>query len=192
MTTAALYFTMSKNTINPKVLLPRCLLLLWTLSAFVSSKDKTTEPQLKVTSVADGIKVECPTGQNLYHNDNPTGKIAYRDENTGEYICKGNSDGTETTIFVKLRTCDNCVDLNVASVSGMIIGDIVATVVIGVAVYLIASQATKTGSVTSNKKSSDRQHLVSNEMSNRSVNDHYQPLRHQKGKRDTYDVLNRR
>uniref|UniRef100_A0A673A3V6 CD3 gamma/delta subunit Ig-like domain-containing protein n=1 Tax=Sphaeramia orbicularis TaxID=375764 RepID=A0A673A3V6_9TELE len=140
---------MSTNTINLKVLLPRCLLLLWTLT------DAKTSPEIQVTTVSDGIKVVCPTGHTLYHGDVKitTGKIDYRDENTGEYTCKMSDDDTGKAIFVKFRTCDNCVDLNVVFVSRMIVGDIVVKTVIGVAVYLIASQANRTGSVTSNKKS---------------------------------------
>ncbi|XP_030007180.1 T-cell surface glycoprotein CD3 gamma chain-like [Sphaeramia orbicularis] len=181
---------MSKNTINLKVLLPRCLLLLWTLTAFVSSEDK----EIQVGSLSDGIKLTCPDGQTLHRGDVEikTEKIDYKDENTGEYICKTDGGDTGKAIFVKFRTCDNCVDLNMASVSGMIVGDIVATIVIGVAVYLIASQANRTGSVTSNKKSSDRQHLMPNEVSNRPTNDQYQQLRYKKGQKDTYDVLTNR
>lgn len=174
-----------------KVLLPRWLVLLWTLTAFVSSEDVKTD--IEVTSVSDGIKVKCPANHVLYRGENmwTSEKIEYKDENTGEYVCK-KDDGSEKTIFVKFRTCDNCVDLDKASVSGMIVGDIVATLVIGVAVYLIASQAPRTGSVPSTKKSSDRQQLLSGEMTSRSINEHYQPLRHKKGQRDTYDELNTR
>ncbi|KAM6932294.1 T-cell surface glycoprotein CD3 delta chain, partial [Lycodopsis pacificus] len=87
--------------------------------------------------------------------------------------------------FVKFRTCDNCIELDTASITGMVVGDVVATIVIGVAVYLVAS-LNRIGPVTSPKKSSDRPRRPPNEGS-RGPNDLYQPL--VRGQRDTYDVL---
>lgn len=36
--------------------------------------------------------------------------------------------------------CDNCIELDTTAAVGMVVGDLVATVLIGVAVYSIASQ----------------------------------------------------
>lgn len=178
-----------------QVVFPACLLLLWTLTASVSSnsgeKDKIT-----VTKESDGIKVSCGGSKTLFKDETEveSGKLEYNDENTGEYSCALLNEKVlteETKIFVKFRTCDNCIELDLTSIFGLVVGDVVATIVIGWAVYLVASQ-TRSGPIASHKKGSDRQHLVPNEVSNRGSSDHYQPLRHQGGKKETYDVLNRR
>lgn len=48
--------------------------------------------------------------------------------------------------------CDSCVELDVASLAGMAVGEVVATAVVGLAVYLIVSQD-RSGRVASRKKS---------------------------------------
>ncbi|XP_037630439.1 T-cell surface glycoprotein CD3 epsilon chain-like isoform X2 [Sebastes umbrosus] len=171
-----------------KLVLRVCLLLLWTLTAPVS-----TAGEVKVAEVSDGIKLTCGENYHVKPSEIKTIErtLAYNDENTGEYKCV--SDDEDQTvgskIFVKFRTCDNCVEFDTTSITGMVVGNVVATIVIGVAVYLIASQ-TRTAPTTSNKKSSDRQHLVPIDVSNRAPNDHYQPLKARQ--KDTYDVLNRK
>ncbi|KAI9541288.1 hypothetical protein NQZ68_031616 [Dissostichus eleginoides] len=113
----------------------------------------------------------------------PENALEYKDEHTGEYEC----DGEE--IYVKFRTCDNCVEFDTSTITGLAIGDVLATIVIGVAVYIIASK-TQIGPTTSVKKSSDRQHLVPNAARGGASNDPYQALKPRQ--RDTYDELNRR
>ncbi|MED6285337.1 hypothetical protein CHARACLAT_028260, partial [Characodon lateralis] len=97
---------------------------------------------------ADGIKLSCP--QNLFYGGNYMDvkevELPYHDSSTGEYSC-----GDDEKIFVKFRTCDNCVELDTSSIVGLAVGDVVATIVVGVAVYLIASQA-RTGQVIPTKK----------------------------------------
>ncbi|XP_044210200.1 T-cell surface glycoprotein CD3 gamma chain-like [Thunnus albacares] len=182
-----------------QIILPACLLLLWTLTAFVSCTGQ--KHKITATQTDGGIKLTCD-GENKFirekgnmpPKDSPI-TLIYSDEDTGEYTCmtKINEEYQEDgpSIFVKFRTCDNCVELDAASISGIVVGDVVATIVIGVAVYLIASQA-RTGPIPSHKKSSDRQHLVPNEMPSRASNDHYQPLKKKSGQKDTYDVLHNR
>ncbi|XP_068563119.1 T-cell surface glycoprotein CD3 epsilon chain-like [Cebidichthys violaceus] len=169
-----------------KPLLAACLLLLWTLTAPVSCGAK-----IKVTEVSNGIKLSCNSGYHIEPKKYIEGELlAYKDENSGEYTCvDAEKPDDEEKVFVKFRTCDNCVELDTGSLVGMIVGDVVATVMIGVAVYIIASQ-NRIGPVTSPKKSSDRQHLVPREVS-RAPNDHYQPLKTGR-QRETYDVLNKR
>lgn len=111
--------------------------------------------------------------------------IKYKDSNSGEYRCE---DGDNINkVFVKFRSCDNCIELNVESIAGLVVGDLLATFVIGVSVYLLAKH---TPSITAapNKKGSDKQRLVTNEVGN---DEHYQPLRPRNGSRDVYDKLRR-
>ncbi|XP_049432349.1 T-cell surface glycoprotein CD3 delta chain-like [Epinephelus fuscoguttatus] len=172
------------------------LLLLWILTASVSCAD----PEIKVSELANGIKLSCGAGNEITNADDKKVEVLdYKDENTGEYKCVRTLSPTsspepppstwtyEPKIYVKFRTCDNCVELDEASITGIVVGDVVATIVIGVAVYLIASQA-RTGPVTSQKKSSDKKHLLPHETnSSRHTDDNYQPLKARH--RDTYDVL---
>ncbi|XP_039478379.1 T-cell surface glycoprotein CD3 delta chain-like isoform X1 [Oreochromis aureus] len=177
------------GTMKNRFALPSCLLLLWTFTVFVSCAEKVPDSIITVTELAEGIKVTCPDGHTFKkHNDTVELKRQTKDEYTGEYTCTKTDDTSKyVTIFVKFRSCDNCVELDIMSTVGMVIGNVVATIVIGVGVYLLASQ-TRTGPVVSNRKSksSDRQHLVTE--SRGPSNDHYQPLR-RAGQRDTYDEL---
>uniref|UniRef100_A0A3Q3KFE1 CD3 gamma/delta subunit Ig-like domain-containing protein n=1 Tax=Monopterus albus TaxID=43700 RepID=A0A3Q3KFE1_MONAL len=134
----------------------------------------------------DGIKLECPVGYD-FESGNKSMVLEYKDENSKEYVCS--TDTQDVQIFVKFRTCDNCIELDPASIAGIVIGEVVATVMVGVAVYLIASQA-QVRPVTSYKKSSDRQHLVPNEMNSRAPNDHYERLK--PTHKDMYDVIHNR
>ncbi|KAM7413534.1 hypothetical protein PAMA_020759 [Pampus argenteus] len=172
--------------------LTACLLLLWTLTAFVNC-DKE-DPDITVKNVLGGIKLHCKSGDITYPNRSVIAgeaQLKYHDDNTGLYSCGDSASETSTHIFVKFRTCDNCVEFNEASIAGLVIGNVVATTVVAVAVYLVASQA-QIGPVSSHKKSSDRHHLVPNEISNRAANDHYQPLKRKNDQKDMYDVLQNR
>ncbi|CAJ1066130.1 T-cell surface glycoprotein CD3 gamma chain-like [Xyrichtys novacula] len=174
-------------------LFPACLLLLWSLT----DPSSTESIQPKVTTVSGGIKLTC-TDRKIMAIDNGIAQdslqLEYKDENSGEYTCvsKDNGEPEGEKMFVKFRTCDNCIELDEGSVAGIVVGEVVATTVIGVAVYLIACAQTRTGADKLDKKSSDRQHLIPPERNTRAPNDHYQPLKHKGGQKDTYDVLNKR
>ncbi|KAM4566918.1 T-cell surface glycoprotein CD3 delta chain isoform 2-T2 [Odontesthes bonariensis] len=169
------------------------LLLLWTLAAFVSCQvEKKIE--IKMDDIPDGVKLSCTEGKQIFKDQIEEAKdeivLLYRDDNTGEYTCTTSASDGQTAgpkIFVKYRTCDNCVELDMSSIAGIAVGDVVATVVVGVAVYLIALKA-RSGPVPSNKKRSDRKPLVANEGYSRSTSTEYQPLRLNQ-RRDEYDVL---
>lgn len=167
-----------------KKLLTTCLLLL----CFSASRSQ----DLEVKPLSEGIEVICPGEQKLYKDQtelNNTWWIENKDENSGEYVCQNGVDSQMKgpSIFVRFRSCENCVELDPATISGMVVAEVVATFVIGVAVYLVASQA-QTGATTTNKKRSDRHPLVPNEeRANRGDGD-YQPLR-RKGPKDVYDRL---
>ncbi|GAA6226226.1 T-cell surface glycoprotein CD3 gamma chain [Lates japonicus] len=121
-----------------QVVFPACLLLLWTLAVFVSTQEN--EPKLKVVSISDGIKINCDTDRFKKGDENHSEILQYKDENSGEYTCLSkDNEGIQQKIYVKFRTCDNCIELDTPSILGMVVGNVVATIVIGVAVYLIAS-----------------------------------------------------
>ncbi|XP_035479178.1 T-cell surface glycoprotein CD3 gamma chain-like [Scophthalmus maximus] len=164
--------------------LPACYLLLWTLAGSKAA-DKIT-----VKTVSGGVRLTCE-GTDAYFKKGEelvkSQELPYKDGASGEYTCVHNHSKSEEYIFVKFRTCDNCIEIDPASILGLAVGNVLATIVLGVAVYLVASQS---GPVASHKKSSDRQHLVPNEGSGRGPNDHYQRLRFNKGgPKDTYDFI---
>ncbi|XP_062241145.1 T-cell surface glycoprotein CD3 delta chain-like [Platichthys flesus] len=164
-----------------KSFVPACLLLLWTLP------DTAAVDNISVSTTLEGIKLTC-RGENAFFpiTDAASQSLLYKDENTGEYHCiKKGTNETVATIFVKFRTCDTCIELDPASIAGIAIGDAVATIVLGVAVYLVASRPVP---VSSNKKTSNRQPPA--ETRSRAPNDPYQRLRFKNGARkDEYDVI---
>ncbi|CAF95558.1 unnamed protein product [Tetraodon nigroviridis] len=162
------------------------VLLLWVTSASVRCDGKT---EVAMKSLPNGVLVKCPTGQVFKGSNKSELTLEYRDEKSGEYDCGTESEGPK--VFVKFRTCDNCVELDVVSLAGIVVGNLVATVAIGVAVYLTVSRG-QTSLSSAHKKSSDRQHLVPSEARSRTPNDHYQPLNHKGAQKDMYDVLNSR
>ncbi|XP_028275047.1 T-cell surface glycoprotein CD3 gamma chain isoform X2 [Parambassis ranga] len=166
-------------------LLTSLLLLLWMQTAFVSCQEPSI---VQIIEQPDGIKLSCQGNYKLDGKEEKELHLKFMDENSGEYKCLGNTKGSNPEkIYVKFRTCDNCIELDVGSIVGIVLGNLVATAVVGVAVYLIAS-VTRTGPAgPPKKKSSDRQLLVPNEGSSRGTNDHYQPLRARQVQ--TYDVL---
>ncbi|CAL1570807.1 unnamed protein product [Knipowitschia caucasica] len=139
---------------------------------------------LEVESSSGGVKIKCASHQILYKGEFllADNMVQYQDSNTGEYVCKNSTE--EQKIFVKFRTCENCVELDVMSAAGLIVGDVLATVVIGVSIFLIAKHSQTT---SPNKKGSDKQRLVPNE----ATSDPYQRLRFRNGQREIYDELAR-
>uniref|UniRef100_A0AAQ6AD19 CD3 gamma/delta subunit Ig-like domain-containing protein n=1 Tax=Amphiprion ocellaris TaxID=80972 RepID=A0AAQ6AD19_AMPOC len=155
----------------------------------------TESQKIQVTDRHDGVRLDCGTEYHIEApGDEPKDSIELKnlEDLTEEYTCVKKDSGEKgSKILVNIRTCDNCIELNKAAIAGLAVGEVLATIVIGVAIYLVASKA-GTGPAPTNKKSSDRQHLVPNEVTNRPTNDHYQPLRPKGGQKDTYDVLTNR
>uniref|UniRef100_A0A3Q2PP64 T-cell surface glycoprotein CD3 gamma chain n=1 Tax=Fundulus heteroclitus TaxID=8078 RepID=A0A3Q2PP64_FUNHE len=165
------------------------VVVLCVLAAFSINQAAGEDTVIDVIKKADGIELTCkkkdekPIIKGNGLKGNPI-YLSYRDNNTGEYECGDNGP----KIFVKFRTCDNCVELDTFSVVGLAVGDVVATIVVGVAVYLIATQA-RTSQVKPTKKRSDKQNLIRNDGTN---DVSYQPLKYRKGERAEYDVLNKK
>lgn len=171
-----------------KLLLSTCLLLICSSGLVRATAASSKEADIKVTPSTGKIEVSCPNGFKLYKGKEEHDKsIDYKDANSGEYVCEKDSTTNPITIFVKFRSCDNCIDLDATSISGFIVGDVVATFVIGVAVYLVAKQA-PWGPAASPKKGSGRQPLVQHEVTPIG-NDNYQVLKFKNGQKDVYDRI---
>ncbi|XP_024113872.1 T-cell surface glycoprotein CD3 gamma chain isoform X2 [Oryzias melastigma] len=166
------------------------LLLLLTLAALVHCDSGS---DIIVEEHSNKIKLTCKDGtmwkniKNSNDDSNRTMELVYRDENSGEYECvpASNTINTGSKIYVKFRTCDNCVEFDMTSIASILVGNLVATTGIGVAVYLVASQTRTSQSSSNKKKRSDKQNLVQNEQS--AAESNYQPLKHVR--KDEYDLL---
>ncbi|XP_013868934.1 T-cell surface glycoprotein CD3 delta chain [Austrofundulus limnaeus] len=167
------------------------LLILWTLAVYVSCQ-LSSDMSIDVIELGDGIKLICKSTDGSNKKMYVTGKgitveqdnltLPYEDSNSGEYGCND-----KPGIYVKFRSCDNCVELDTTSVVGMAVGNLVASVVVGVAVYLIASKS-PSAQPAPTKTRSDRPNRIPNEASGSgSGSGPYQPLifRHPKEIYDT-------
>ncbi|XP_063211277.1 T-cell surface glycoprotein CD3 gamma chain-like [Chroicocephalus ridibundus] len=92
---------------------------------------------------------------------------AIYDDPRGTYIC-GAGDEKSSPLQVHYRMCQNCIEVDVPTISGIVVADVVATIFLAVAVYCITGQ--DKGRMS---RASDRQNLIANEQL-------YQPL----GERD--------
>ncbi|XP_064856312.1 T-cell surface glycoprotein CD3 delta chain-like [Oncorhynchus nerka] len=168
------------------------LLVIWTMTVA-----EDTVPKLKIKvdeSSSDKIKLSCPGGFHFQNTNETDRTLEYKDENTNEYVCEKDPVSEvdqvkdQVKIYVKFRTCDNCVELDTTAAVGMVVGDLVATVLIGVAVYSIASQPKAT--LITGKKTSSKMGLINNEASaNEDPIGNYQPLNKRRMDRSEYSTL---
>ncbi|XP_064158631.1 T-cell surface glycoprotein CD3 delta chain-like isoform X2 [Anguilla rostrata] len=132
--------------------------------------------QITTDDAGEGVKLTCKNakkwiiGRKEILNQTEI-VLEYKDDSSGEYTCQTDDDNVK--ILVKFRTCDNCVDLDVGTVAGIVVGEVIATALIGVAVYLLASQPQGKVYRQANK-ASDRQNLIQNQQNDST----YQPLSH--------------
>ncbi|KFO92324.1 T-cell surface glycoprotein CD3 gamma chain, partial [Buceros rhinoceros silvestris] len=89
------------------------------------------------------------------------------DDPRGIYACEINGKRS-SSLQVHYRMCQNCIEVDAPTISGIVVADVVATIFLAVAVYCITGQ--DKGRMS---RASDRQNLIANEQL-------YQPL----GERD--------
>ncbi|NXK53210.1 CD3D protein, partial [Chauna torquata] len=58
----------------------------------------------------------------------------------GVYSCRGQSDSTGFTLQVHYRMCQNCIEVDAPTISGIVVADVVATIFLAIAVYCITGQ----------------------------------------------------
>ncbi|XP_010007184.1 PREDICTED: T-cell surface glycoprotein CD3 gamma chain-like [Chaetura pelagica] len=90
------------------------------------------------------------------------------DDPRGIYMCKGESEQRSPPLQVHYRMCQNCIEVDAPTISGIVVADVVATIFLAVAVYCITGHDKGRTS-----RASDRQNLIANDQL-------YQPL----GERD--------
>ncbi|KAJ1189982.1 hypothetical protein NDU88_006723 [Pleurodeles waltl] len=86
----------------------------------------------------------------------------------GTYSCSehGNPQSKDT-LQVYVRMCENCIELDPGTISGIVVADVIITILIAVAVYCVSGSEKGR---PSRGKSSDKQVLIPNDQL-------YQPLR---------------
>ncbi|XP_074707234.1 T-cell surface glycoprotein CD3 gamma chain-like [Strix uralensis] len=89
---------------------------------------------------------------------------AVYDDPRGVYTCRPEGGKESPPLQVHYRMCQNCIEVDAPTISGIVIADVVATVFLAVAVYCVTGQ--DKGRMS---RASDRQNLIANEQL-------YQPL----------------
>ncbi|NXP23942.1 CD3D protein, partial [Scytalopus superciliaris] len=74
----------------------------------------------------------------------------------GLYTCDLESKSTK--LQVHYRMCQNCIEVDAATISGIVIADVVATALLAVAVYCVTGH--NRGHMS---RASDRQNLIAND-----------------------------
>uniref|UniRef100_W5MH75 TYRO protein tyrosine kinase-binding protein n=1 Tax=Lepisosteus oculatus TaxID=7918 RepID=W5MH75_LEPOC len=114
-----------------------------------------TKETITVKDEEDKIVFTCEGGKWIDASDNERLELEYQNKKTGYYTCDSENNAT---LYVKFRTCDNCIQADASTIAGIVVGDLVATLLIGVAVYCVSSQPK--GRSYSNNKASDRVNLL--------------------------------
>ncbi|NXS52360.1 CD3D protein, partial [Brachypteracias leptosomus] len=55
----------------------------------------------------------------------------------GTYTCEVKKDNKKASLQVHYRMCQNCIEVDAPTISGIVIADVVATVFLAVAVYCV-------------------------------------------------------
>lgn len=137
----------------------------------VVTQDSKAEAGFTVEKRGHGVVLKCNTtraqwwknGDLVLENSTEFNLGAEADDPRGVYECTGGN-----SVHVYFRMCQNCIELDAATISGIVVADVIATVFLAIAVYCITSQESGR-----HLRASDRQNLIANEQL-------YQPL----GERD--------
>ncbi|XP_037360174.1 T-cell surface glycoprotein CD3 delta chain [Talpa occidentalis] len=93
----------------------------------------------------------------------------------GLYECKNNSENNKDFLQIHYRMCQNCVELDSGTLSGIVVSDIIATLLLALGIYCFAGH--ETGRLSA---AADTQVLMRNDQL-------YQPLRERNN--DQYSSL---
>ncbi|NXA30302.1 CD3D protein, partial [Ibidorhyncha struthersii] len=151
----------------------------WALLASLAVASRGARGQKIIVKEASGkVFLQCVTtsqSQVVWLKDgNTVGNTtqldlgAIYDDPRGVYTCKIEGGKGGASLQVHYRMCQNCIEVDAPTISGIVVADVVATILLAVAVYCITGQ--DKGRMS---RASDRQNLIANEQL-------YQPL----GERD--------
>ncbi|XP_032565260.1 T-cell surface glycoprotein CD3 delta chain [Chiroxiphia lanceolata] len=130
-------------------------------------------PKITVKEVSGKVFLECTTSgqskvtwwkdENELGNETQLELSSVYDDPRGLYTCRA-GEAAEGKLQVHYRMCQNCIEVDAATVSGIVIADVVATALLAVAVYCVTGHDRGHTS-----RASDRQNLIANDQL-------YQPL----------------
>ncbi|KAL7849436.1 hypothetical protein SRHO_G00210590 [Serrasalmus rhombeus] len=137
---------------------------------------------ISANTKSDSAELKCDKGKWQKENIEETLTVQYTEDRNEVETCKEDVEGSEISrqILVRVRTCENCIEMNIAAITAIAIGNILATILIGVAVYSLTAQPK--GKSFSGNKASDKEHLIRN-----GDGDTYQPLA--PGQKSEYQTL---
>ncbi|XP_055516713.1 T-cell surface glycoprotein CD3 delta chain-like isoform X1 [Leucoraja erinacea] len=102
-----------------------------------------SEAKIAIIPRGSTLKLQCENNASVIirHHGGVDEKTSYSsrtiqtDADTAPYGCYGSTDFT----YVFIRACRNCVEVDSGTMAGLVIGDLVATLLIAVAVYCVAT-----------------------------------------------------
>ncbi|KAM3658587.1 T-cell surface glycoprotein CD3 gamma chain-like [Ammospiza maritima maritima] len=143
----------------------------WGLLASLALASWGVRGQIFVKEFSGKVFLECvrSQGENItwWRDGSPVGHEAQLDlsgvydDPRGLYTCE--TGGRKSSLQVHYRMCQNCIEVDAPTISGIVVADLVATLLLAVAVYCISGHDRGHTS-----RASDKQNLISNEL--------YQPL----------------
>lgn len=155
------------------------ILAIFLSQALVNSETKNSN--IKVTEIEGNVHLECLNNITWQEGTEPlpNGKTSKRIDlgklildPRGMYECEV---GKKTTMQIYYRMCQNCVELDTTTVTGIIVTDIITTLLLALGVYCFAGHETGRPS-----EAADTQVLMRND-------ELYQPLRERSN--DQYSSL---
>ncbi|XP_039578099.1 T-cell surface glycoprotein CD3 delta chain [Passer montanus] len=143
----------------------------WALLASLAAASLGVRGQIFVKEFSGKVFLECvrSPGNDItwWRDGSPVGHEAQLDlsgvydDPRGLYVCE--TGGKRSSLQVHYRMCQNCIEVDAPTISGIVIADVVATLLLAVAVFCITGHDRGHAS-----RASDKQNLISNEL--------YQPL----------------
>ncbi|XP_053308627.1 T-cell surface glycoprotein CD3 epsilon chain [Spea bombifrons] len=178
------------------------VVVIWLCMGFISGQDEGSEERFHVSISGTTVQISCPN----YNNDNnpettltntDTGDKteskdfvhelqSYTESKNGLYMCSiGNN---KRYLYLKAYVCDNCIDLSVALVAGVLLADCLVT--LGVAFVIYFGCKKKAGLPRDGGMANGGRNRGNKERPPPVPNPDYEPIR--KGKQDVYDGLDQR
>ncbi|XP_068098907.1 T-cell surface glycoprotein CD3 epsilon chain [Hyperolius riggenbachi] len=154
-------------------------------SADVSFTDEGNKHQFQVVVTGTSVNFNCPLGTDLKQDGKKdTIPMPLQNVTVGTYYCT--DDSKTAYLYFNVYTCENCMELSVSMVAGIVIADILVTIGVSFLVYFGCKRKSPRNSQVAN---GGRKRAMNNEHPPPVPHPDYEPL--QQGRRQIYDDLNR-
>ncbi|XP_072094392.1 T-cell surface glycoprotein CD3 delta chain-like isoform X1 [Mobula birostris] len=104
-----------------------------------------SEAEIKITEAGNSLRLQCDNGNITFQGNEVGGSRPISscplmiwkatEADNGVYDCAKSSEPT----FLFIKDCNNCIQVDPGTLSGIVIGDLVATFLIAVAVYCVSA-----------------------------------------------------